>query len=82
MKKTQPETHIRNQVRDVLRFDGWFVFYIMQGMGSFRRLVRCQGRAHGLDRSQDSGRTAVGLSEGFSTDAGGARWRVSRGATG
>ncbi|GHU77567.1 hypothetical protein AGMMS49992_25860 [Clostridia bacterium] len=30
----QTETGIRNLIRDTLRDDGWYVFYIMQGLGS------------------------------------------------
>jgi Holliday junction resolvase len=31
-----PETAIKNQIKDYLNFAGWFVFPILQGMGSFR----------------------------------------------
>ncbi|GHU73009.1 hypothetical protein FACS1894184_20960 [Clostridia bacterium] len=31
---TQTETLIRNLLRDALRDDGWYVFYVMQGLGS------------------------------------------------
>ena len=30
------ETDIRRQVRDYLRIRGWFVFHILQGLGSYR----------------------------------------------
>ncbi|GHU77108.1 hypothetical protein AGMMS49992_24070 [Clostridia bacterium] len=35
MSKTQPETFIRDIVRATLRADGWFVFYIFQGLGCY-----------------------------------------------
>jgi len=34
--KTQPESYILNQVRDILRLDGWDVTRHQQGMGSRR----------------------------------------------
>ena len=34
--KTQPESYILNQVRDILRMDGWDVTRHQQGMGSRR----------------------------------------------
>ncbi len=30
------ETDIRRQVRDYLRIKGWFVFYVLQGLGAYR----------------------------------------------
>lgn len=32
-KKVNPETIIQNQVREALRFDGWFVIRHQQGLG-------------------------------------------------
>ncbi len=30
------ETDIRRQVTDYLRIKGWFVFYVLQGLGAYR----------------------------------------------
>ena len=30
------ETDIRHQVQDYLRIKGWFVFYILQGLGAYK----------------------------------------------
>jgi Holliday junction resolvase len=32
----QPETAIKQQIRDYLRVTGWFVFPVLQGVGAYR----------------------------------------------
>ena len=34
--KTQKETYIRRSITDALRLAGWAVFYIFQGLGSYK----------------------------------------------
>ena len=36
MTKTQNETYIRRAITDALRRSGWAVFYIFQGLGSYK----------------------------------------------
>lgn len=36
MAKTQTETYIRRSITDALRLAGWAVFYIFQGLGSYK----------------------------------------------
>lgn len=36
MTKTQTETLIRRSITDALRLAGWAVFYIFQGLGSYK----------------------------------------------
>ena len=36
MKKQTEETAIKHQVRDYLRHMGWFVFHVLQGLGSYK----------------------------------------------
>lgn len=36
MTKTQNETYIRRAITDALRHSGWAVFYIFQGLGSYK----------------------------------------------
>ena len=38
VRKENPETTIQNQVRELLRLDGWFVIRHQQNMGSHRGL--------------------------------------------
>jgi len=35
MRKQTPENLVKKQVRDYLRIRGWFVFPVMQGLGSY-----------------------------------------------
>ena len=37
-QKQNPETVIQNQIRDILRMDGWFVIRHQQGMGCHKGL--------------------------------------------
>ena len=37
-QKQNPETVIQNQIRDLLRMDGWFVIRHQQGMGCHKGL--------------------------------------------
>lgn len=34
-RKTTPETALKKQIRDYLRWNGWFVFPILQGLGAY-----------------------------------------------
>lgn len=38
-QKQNPETVIQNQIRDLLRMDGWFVIRHQQGMGCHKGLA-------------------------------------------
>ena len=35
MRRITPETAIKKSIKDYLRLSGWFVFSIMQGLGSY-----------------------------------------------
>ena len=35
-RKLTPETMIKNEVKDFLVFSGWFVFPVLQSLGSYR----------------------------------------------
>jgi hypothetical protein len=60
MTKTQPETHIRKQITDALRWDGWYVMYNFQGVGSVRGVadLYClkEGRSVWLEVKTPTGR--------------------------
>lgn len=45
-RKITPEGIVKKQVKDYLRFMGWFVFHIQQNMGSYpgiADLIACKG---------------------------------------
>ena len=41
------ERDIRRQIQDYLRWTGWFVFYHLQGLGSFRGMSDLQALKNG-----------------------------------
>lgn len=44
-KSKVTESEVRSQVKDYLKYHGWFVFHVMQGMGSYKGvsdLIACK----------------------------------------
>jgi len=66
MKYEPTENDIKKQVKDWLMYHGWFVFYLLQGLGSFRGVpdliaikdghvlfIECKREKNRLSRDQE-----------------------------